>query len=252
MITLIILATLCVSAIPTASASGNPVEFMWGSGYSYGTHGFTHTQVSGYVEVSNIAYNKNVTIHYTFNGTTWDDISAEYYKPTLGNKEAWYFHFGHFSNIGEPGPGTTFTFAIKYEVNGQTYWDNNNGQNYEINIGFYSTANTYTIGNCGLKVLSYGAASEYNTLYGGIVLKNLAYNKVVKVRYTTDNWATYKEISATYDSGLAYGQEFWTFRDESLPDDWETLDFAVYYTVNGTTYWDNNFEANYTCINYNL
>ncbi len=103
--------------------------------------------------------------------------------------------------------------------------------------------------------------NEYTYSYdvffqGNILLKNLAYEKVVFIRYTTDGWKTWKDIPAKY----AFSQgdlETWKFQTENFnfprtgPQQSLTevvninFDFAVCYKVNGNSYWDSNNNKNY-------
>ena len=69
--------------------------------------------------------------------------------------------------------------------------------------------------------------------------------KDIKVRYSYDNWTTFKETSAKYNFTERNGVEIWSFED-NIPSDAEQVKFAISYTVNGKTYWDNNFNENYT------
>lgn len=243
-LTAIMLATICAAA----SAAGNPVELMYARGDVYGGGAFqSYASIYGYVAVDNIAYSKNVTIHYSFDKTNWKDVSASYHSSTQGNKEAWYFQIQDLDWADE------CTFAIKYEAAGKTYWDNNNGQNYKIKIWQWSLGENYAIGNAGIKV-PYGSndqpyVSSEGIFTGSVVVKNIAYQKVVTVRCTTDNWLTFTEVPATYESSLSNGLEIWTFSTQ-LPAGWSTLEYAVKYDVDGLTYWDNNFGSNYTIVNY--
>lgn len=85
--------------------------------------------------------------------------------------------------------------------------------------------------------------------YGGITTKNIGNPKIVKVRYTTDNWATYQEVNATYITTSSDNiDDYWNF-NVSVPNTVNQVQYAVSYTVNGVTYWDNNFGSNYT-VNY--
>ena len=77
-------------------------------------------------------------------------------------------------------------------------------------------------------------------------MKNPDYNKIVKVRYTQDNWATYKDIDLSYLSSISgTDSERWDITlnlDENKINDFH---YCIYYQVNGQTYWDNNFGENY-------
>ena len=230
------------AVIPSVGAvSATPVKLI----YAKPVYRGMGLGAQGYVEVENIAYTKNITIHYTIDNETWSDCFATYLQPTHGNYEAWSFETP-IMGIGHRGHGT-ITFAIKYEVevNGstQTYWDNNNGQNYSVAAG-YSTTSRYDIGNGG-------AADFYSYRYsdtqvqGAVQLKNLAYEKVVKIVYTTDNWATTNEAYASYTSTFEENSniEIWNYSFDAPTDE---ITYKIEYTVNGTTYVDDNFGNYYT------
>lgn len=193
--------------------------------------------VEGYVEVENISPDKVVTIHYSKNGATWFDAQAEYFKPTRDNYEAWKFKAPALS-IG-PREYATIEFAIKYEVNGQTYWDNNNGANYKVKAG-YGASTQYDFGNGGITYW-YDTPQETGvSIY--TQLKNLSYDKDVRVRYSTDNWETYEEASGSYVASFPGSDiEQWKI---DVPTT-EAFEYAISYTAAGTTYWDNNFGENY-------
>ena len=230
--------------VPSVGAvSDNPVNLI----YAKPAYTSTGTGATGYVEIENIAYDKKVTIHYSFDGKEWDDCDAEYYKPTWGNYEAW-----KFETTGEtPGYRGTVTvqFAIKYEVNGQTYWDNNNGQNYSVSSGYYVGTN-YDFGVGGIANGSaYKYSSSSDTVHGSLQLKNLGYEKDVKEIYTTDNWATTKEVSAKYSdkSKTNDSVEIWYYDYQTNANN---IQYKLSYTVNGTTYVDDNFGDYYTVTVY--
>ena len=125
---------------------------------------------------------------------------------------------------------------VSCEANGNTYIDDNNGKNYT----------TENLGVSPLRVLQdnnyYGYASKYNVL---VNLKNLAYQKDVKVRYTLDNWKTFKDAPLSYSMTYTDGTELWGTQIDTNGADKDGFHFAVSYTVNGQTYWDNNFGQNY-------
>ena len=80
--------------------------------------------------VQNYAYNKKVTVRYT------TDNWASYQEAALSYDNSKNYNDGTelwSTNISVPTVGyfkTNLQYAIRYEVNGQTYWDNNFGKNY--------------------------------------------------------------------------------------------------------------------------
>lgn len=75
-------------------------------------------------KVKNIDYEKAVTFHYRdSNSTTWQEHPARFNKIINSEEEIW-------SDILK-FKGEYVEYAIKYEVGGNTYWDNNGGKNYK-------------------------------------------------------------------------------------------------------------------------
>ena len=185
----------------------------------------------GYIAVKNIAYDKKVTVHYQYNDDAWKDVEANYVKTdAVDGYEIWKFSTPSTLGYWE------MQFAIKYEVNGQTYWDNNNGQNYKEND--FNASRPH--------VTDY---SEYyenytNILNIGIETKKSVNPEAVKIRYSEDNWATYKDVDAANIVSYNNDVNFWEVR---LPiSSTKQVKFAAYYVINGSKYWDNNMGDNYT------
>lgn len=194
--------------------------------------------------VANLGYQKQVYIHIKQKNGTWTDLPLSYNRPASAGKEVWLATY-----YGLPTDAASLEFAVKYQVNGQTFWDNNNNANYKAE----SISGTQLVGTpvyAGEDRRNF----DSNFLRGAVSLKNLGFAKQVNVIYSTNNWATTQTAAATFSSdywsGLsitnpnAYGFEEWTF---ALDVGTATqVAYAISYTVNGQTYWDNNFGHNYT------
>lgn len=179
----------------------------------------------GDISIQNIAYVKDVVVHYTVDGQNWNDLKASYVKPDQNNSGYEVWHFDIDQGVSK--------FAIKYQVNGNTYWDNNGQSNYTFTGKSDSNADVVLGKSTVVEASGDG--------FGGIYVKNLAYQKTVGIRYSTDNWATYHDL----DTSFLYSQDANTdeFNSPCIP---EGSKYAVYYTVNGQKYWDNNYGDNYT------
>ncbi|MFC5702996.1 Ig-like domain-containing protein [Cohnella faecalis] len=232
-----LLVSLAPSAfVGTAYAETNQVKLLFAKAAA-GCQSACY-EFSGAVEVNNVAYQKEVYIHYSTGNGQWSDIPATYAGKTEGNLEAWTFK----KTINEPGK--QIQFVVKYVVNGQTYWDNNNNQDYRIGGGSVPDR---------LLAKSYLALDEAgigpsNSFSGRIYLKNVAYAKKVKIKYTTDNWATFQEREAAFAEMLPQSNnslEYWDFQI-NIPPNTQELKYVVAFIANGVTYWDNNFNLNYT------
>jgi len=83
---------------------------------------------------------------------------------------------------------------------------------------------------------------------GTIRVTNIGFAKELTVRFTLDNWKSYRDIWADYFSSSMDGKtdKFW-FRiavPVDSPVDLE-IKFAIRYCIGGREFWDNNLDRNY-------
>ncbi|KAL0162874.1 hypothetical protein M9458_042270 [Cirrhinus mrigala] len=90
------------------------------------------------------------------------------------------------------------------------------------------------------------------SIVGTIKVKNLSFEKSVKLRITFDTWKSHTDIECQYVKDTYTGSNRDTFSFEaSLPDQvppHERIEFAICYEVNGVTFWDNNQGQNYRIV----
>ena len=101
---------------------------------------------------------------------------------------------------------------------------------------------------------------DYN-LIGTVRVKNISFEKAVRVRCTFDGWETHTDISASYvPNNPVVGQSstasrYDTFKFEmSVPptmDFSKKIQFCVCYEVNNAQFWDNKGGANYEVTSAN-
>nr|XP_026650559.1 protein phosphatase 1 regulatory subunit 3D [Zonotrichia albicollis] len=92
--------------------------------------------LSGTIQVRNVAFEKQVSVRYTFN--QWESIHevCAHWNHSIPeeNRQDQVDVFTFFL----PVPpfllqlSTLVQFAVRYQVNGQEYWDNNRGKNYTL------------------------------------------------------------------------------------------------------------------------
>jgi hypothetical protein len=75
---------------------------------------------------------------------------------------------------------------------------------------------------------------------------DLGFEKRVGIRYTTDNWATCQDSDGTWSShdAAANTDQFLIYSEPILASA-ASIEYALYYHVKGTTFWDNNQGVNY-------
>jgi len=208
--------------------------------YRYGQSQYDRSFV---IRVKNIAFDKVVGVHHETASGQWIDIPAEYQYSTADGFEIWRAGTGSLNqnDMGED-------FVVFFTANGETYWDNNDGNNYTM-----VDKDGWQLGS-GLNILQ---NTSYNSYNGGRTLtldvRNLGYHKDIQVVYTTNNWASSNSVSATYQNGYLYGYswtatptqagfEFWNATIPSGPG----TKYFISYTIDGQTYYDNNFGQDYS------
>ena len=170
---------------------------------------------------------------------------ATYVGQSTAGKEIWSFSKDTFHH----------DFAISYQVNGQTYWDNNDGLNYNVDdISENFTARNFELNDTpvwiGDKEQWWGAGRFGDVVKGHLWLKDISFNKTVDIVYTDDNWATVKTAAATYIEDYSTGVEMWSFAfPVELNADDNDIEFAVRYIHDQGEDWDNNFGSNYQIVN---
>ncbi|CAO3701253.1 hypothetical protein G6F70_000354 [Rhizopus microsporus] len=90
-------------------------------------------------------------------------------------------------------------------------------------------------------------SDQSHFLIGHCQVVNIAYEKLVKVRYTLDNWQTYQEVHAAYKESILDSKDRFMFRIDLDVNTVRHISLALQYLVNGKEYWDNN-----RCRDYRL
>lgn len=224
MVFALLLGSLTVSGNTiTVKASQTPVKLYSVDGQTI-YHGISSYDVYIQIEAGS-AGSKAVTVQY-LSGDTWLETNASFYTKLDSETEIWKASF-YGSGLNE--------FKIKYVGDGTTYWDNNGNSRQLSN----------PLGVANVKALRTGCkTAQYYDIY--VAVKNIDYTKVVKVRYTQNNWATYEEANLQYDHTISgTDTEIWKTTLSLDSTQMDNFHYCISYLVNGQTYWDNNFGANY-------
>ncbi|XP_064463861.1 glycogen-binding subunit 76A-like [Ornithodoros turicata] len=86
------------------------------------------------------------------------------------------------------------------------------------------------------------------TAHAVIRVMNVAFEKLVVLRYTTDAWTSFTDIRATFlpSSSDGFSDRFAADIKLNNPTAGMTLQMCVKYVVGGVEYWDSNSGANYS------
>lgn len=230
-------------SMTTSASSGAMVKLVEAFDHEHNYRGYARER-RFVIRVKNIAYQKNVFVRQKLTNGAWENYTARYVAPAGNGWETWECSLRSVSdNVNEMAE----EFVIGYTVSGQTYWDNNAEQNYRL---------ARNAGPLLGKSVMVAAVYLYKSGNGAVDVRNIAYTKDVTIVYTTNNWVTTLTAKASYagprvhygystfDNPNIHGTERWYFFLPSFQG--QTVQYAVKYTVNGQTYWDNNEGANYT------
>ena len=230
----IMLSVFCMAGATTASAATDKVS-LYSSGVTFTKYGANTYEI--FIQTKDNAQDQQVYVHYFYmSNLDWADAEAEYVATLSDGSKIWKAYLTSFD----------CKYAIKYVADGVTYWDNNNGNDYN---------GTEVIGTAPIAVnRRSGFYYNFDNYQINVVLQNYAYEKNVFVRYTTDGWNSYNDQALSYSETNADGTETWTGNidiSSIIANNYAYGDFeyAVCYQVNGTEYWANYFGNNYD-INY--
>jgi len=208
--------------------------------------------LSGDIELENIAYTKEVVVAYTLDGENWLEQAAYYKRQGGNNKEIWSFTIDAPSiPFSTDNTAVNFKFAVKYDVNGQTYWDNNgDGTDYKVSTaGINAAYDNQIIMNTNVYFIN-GSVSKtpypYNTFintFSGSIAAELCDCALfgVEIVYSSNNWQTSNVVKASYSTD----ENMWKF-NTSFYGNVSNIKFAVSYNNGEQTYWDNNYGQDYT------
>ncbi len=253
------IAMALVLAPPLAQAA-NEVTLLQAISRADSGYGLGAQEAKFLISVQDLAMEKEVAIWKRDYDGMWRALPAHYYSDTDDGREIW-----KVKTTYKKGPGIfgangedpfnymhDLEFVVKYSVNGTTYWDNNNGNNYALSTdgGVYLSDNVTVISDAELNTTK-------QMVEGYVYLDNISGEKDVAVHYTFNDWVDTFTQAATFgtcspdtrirslcgENPSAYNAEWWSF--EIPLDHPKDVTYVVSYTVDGETYWDNNYHQNH-------
>jgi len=226
------LALLTALSILTAQAS-DKVRLMHAHFTPYYKNGFDHAELQGAIEVKNIGASKQVWLHYQTSSGQWLNHPAFYVAPTSNGYKAFTFR------LPLAGSVSTLKFAVKYEVNGHTYWDNNAEQNYQFdgNTQTYLKHQSITLED---------ASRRYSNISISARAKSNEITDKVTLVYSADSWTTTMRSELTLNHTVAdtHGESgLWSI--SKYVDYYRLFDFYLEYSSDSITEIDDFYGIGY-------
>lgn len=211
----------------------------------YGIH-WQNSQTK--ILVKNLAYEKKISV--IFEGSEKPTRSfANYFGPASDGYEVWVAH----SNVSGKDD---YTFRIEYEVAGQTYLGDDDGQAFPLRVGpvLY---NQQAIQQLNTGVNFYGNYAKITAA----LQSDLARAKTVTLHYGFDGEPQLRSRDLSFVAEYMYGygfisspsvnnSEIWQTSISEIPDDVSTITYTLSYEAEGTLYTDDNFGRGYTMNRY--
>ncbi len=215
--------------------------------------GQLYQEVTFFMLVKNYYPHKQCEVIWSDEEGNWSSLPAFYHSAINQDEEYWRAHIVFITSIEKSIPGN-IKFALRYQVQGKEYWDNNHGLNYssQADSGVRLAPN-YRLLNVGF---------EANLCEGQKqVLINVAVNrvvnaKVVTIHWTIDNWQHTRTTECVFNTNYwdrhlqsnarnpnQYGIQLWqgllnmgnAFR----------LQYSLCCHTDDQVLWDNNYGSYY-------
>ncbi len=215
--------------------------------------GTVKQQLQFFIALKNIGFDKTVDVLWAGEDGEWKTLSAKFHSSQNQDREFWIAYADLSLSSKQSLPGN-IQFAVRYQVSGAQYWDNNNGLNYtsEADSGVRILAQQPVLH------IDYSPSLKEGQSHIPVVVaidKSLASEKVF-VHWTTDNW------QHSHKSACHFRCDYWNKKHRSNarnPNQYGTQiwygqikaahAFRVQYyfscEANGNVFWDTNDGLNY-------
>ncbi len=183
--------------------------------------------------VANEAFTKEVGVVWTRDGWRSQQTAlAKYERALPGGREQW----GVDVDLGQGMSGAPeVEYAVYVKMNGATTWDPFNNHFIRDSVTASRPVRLLRSG------LTYESARGV-VLSGDVRVLDVAFEKRVQVRYTTNGWKTWTDADAGWVRGQDWHFEVGLGTPAPLPDG---VDFAVRLRSGGVDAWDSKGGANH-------
>ncbi|MBK8010395.1 MAG: CBM21 domain-containing protein [Deltaproteobacteria bacterium] len=186
------------------------------------------------IAVRNDAYDKEVGVLFTTDGWKTSHVSHARYESALGDGyERWGLDEEGSVTCRGYGSVSDVEFAVFAKMGGRSHWDPFNN---------YHTDGAVTASKpVRLRSVSAHIVDGLGVVEGDVRVLDLAYQKRVVVRYSDDDWQSWREVAANHAESNR-----WVFRIDGAAQLPPRVELAIRYEVRGSVFWDNNEAQNYT------
>ncbi|WP_031433468.1 endonuclease/exonuclease/phosphatase family protein [Methylomarinum vadi] len=210
-------------------------------------------ELTFFMRVKNVSYDKRVDVIWSGEDGVWHTLPVQYHSHWHDDVENWMVRTSFPLTANQALPGN-IRFGLRYRVEGQEFWDNSHGHNYE------SQADSGI--QLGPEILVHNVGF-HNQLQEGqktlpitVVLDKTVHAEKVTIHWTVDNWQhTFKttcHCKKNYWDGKAksnarnpnqYGAQVWSGRLRIGSA--FRLQYSICCEAHGQILWDNNEGRNY-------
>lgn len=216
-------------------------------------HRKVQQQLSFFMQVENVAYDKELEVFWAGEDGVWHTLEAKYHSFLGNDKEYWQAHISLTATEKQTLPGN-IQFGIRYRIFDTEYWDNNQGQNYhsEADSGI-KLAHHKLVQNISFKN---GFHEELDHIPINIAVDQSFNAEHVTIHWTTDNWLTTEkspcqlkrnywdqQFKSNARNPNQYGVQLWSGQINS--GDAFRLQYVICCERDGKALWENNEGNNY-------
>jgi hypothetical protein len=228
-----------------------PVRLKYTTSQAFEVGGVSSSYTIASIKVQNLAFAKDVQLHRNNGDGTWTDVPAK-----------WVGTGQNYDVFSDNAP-LTQEFALRYIVNGATYWDNNDGANYQVPVFTNRVGGNVVLNRAtARRGTEVGGGFVFTTSWveGEIYVNNLSPSKQVGIRVSADGGSSWQDTDAAFSGpatdgtyATTSGVEVWKFKTPELnlnPASDVFLLAAYYHDLpSGQWFWDNDFDQNYVLSN---
>ncbi len=222
----------------------NEIQLLAVKNESTRRQGQTEQELSFFMLVDNLAFRKRVEVVWAGENGVWQSLPAKFHRSTEENREYWLAKVTITAAPEAKLPGDV-QFALRYEVNGQVFWDNGQGRNYRSRY------------NSGIRVakkpplLNVGFDEQLDLAQErvpvSVAVDDSLNAEKVAVHWTTDDWRSTNTTRCCPDSSRGNSKKYGVAVWEGLLDigTADRLEYCINCEAGGRVLWDNNRGRNY-------